>query len=796
MKLLSLSLRGAVGIERGLGQQQIDIDFEQFDAGLVALVAPNGSGKTTILENLHPYRCLVSRQGALQNHFFLRDSHRILRFEMNSDTYEVKLLIDGQTGKQESYLARNGEPLTDGKTTSYDALVAELFGSEDLFFRSLFRGQGAESITELKPAQRKTLFVELLGLSVLERYHESAKQKAAACEKRLEGVRSQIRILREQAEGLAAEEATVAAAQEDLTRIVDAQREASSAFERAEAARLEAERKLADMAADIERQNELSREESEVSAALQRTIRAIESAEQQHREAIEGITRHRLAALKRTGEQRQDLAARLERAQRLASNRDLITEKLAEMDALGENLRAHTARRTERDAILARCSEDSEQYRLAEFALERWDVTRQDIERRLAKLHDEAELAQMVPCALEAPSIQPHCKLLARALEADEEEERLLRELLAHVETKPLLPDTHPTRTRDAALAALGYDQAAHDAATAQLLKLQGENWHKLEAEAATAEDTVRDTSSQLVHLAAEEERIVRDADQRTTEEDARLARERADREAERQSLEKKRADLLRKLGDMAYRRSEEPELRAALTAAQREKDVAQLTLQSLADDHTRATRTLAASEARAEQCRSAAREAGALAEGSEADERELTEWALLARATGKDGIQALELDAAGPNVSAIANQLLADTFGSQFQIAFETTRQSADGKKQLETFDIRVYADGTEQTIENLSGGQRVWIEAALSQAIAIYLRRKSGLDLRTSYLDESDGALDADNAFHYLAMLRHSHELAGTHHTFLITHRQELLALIPQQIRLIPGEGIRYDA
>jgi DNA repair exonuclease SbcCD ATPase subunit len=74
--------------------------------------------------------------------------------------------------------------------------------------------------------------------------------------------------------------------------------------------------------------------------------------------------------------------------------------------------------------------------------------------------------------------------------------------------------------------------------------------------------------------------------------------------------------------------------------------------------------------------------------------------------------------------------------------------------------------------------------------------LRRKSGLDLRTSFLDEADGALDSENAFKYLSMLRASHALAGTYHTLLITHRQELLTLIPQQIRLVPGEGVRIES
>ena len=116
---------------------------------------------------------------------------------------------------------------------------------------------------------------------------------------------------------------------------------------------------------------------------------------------------------------------------------------------------------------------------------------------------------------------------------------------------------------------------------------------------------------------------------------------------------------------------------------------------------------------------------------------RSLENWRLLQRACSNDGIPALELDAAGPAVSRIANELLASTFGTRFQISFETTKMSKDSKKQLETFDIRVYGEEGEKRIEDLSGGQRVWIERAIQEAIAIYLSEKSGKEYLTSYAD-----------------------------------------------------------
>lgn len=166
MKILKLKLRGAVGIRKGLGLEEIEIDFTQFNPGLVALTGRNGSGKTTIMENLHPYRMMVSREGSLQNHFYLKDSYRILEFEYNGDHYESKILIDALTGGSEAYLFKNGKPLNEGKLTTYDEAIESLLGSTELFFNSVFSGQKSKGIAELKPADRRKLFYELLNLNI------------------------------------------------------------------------------------------------------------------------------------------------------------------------------------------------------------------------------------------------------------------------------------------------------------------------------------------------------------------------------------------------------------------------------------------------------------------------------------------------------------------------------------------------------------------------------------------------------------------------------------------------------
>ena len=56
MKIHSLSLRGFRGIRDGMGRDLLELDFDRLvpDAALVAITGANGSGKTTVMDNLHP----------------------------------------------------------------------------------------------------------------------------------------------------------------------------------------------------------------------------------------------------------------------------------------------------------------------------------------------------------------------------------------------------------------------------------------------------------------------------------------------------------------------------------------------------------------------------------------------------------------------------------------------------------------------------------------------------------------------------------------------------------------------
>src|SRR5437764_12185320 len=59
----TLHLKGFAGIRAGLKRDELTLDIAQLvgDAQLVALSGANGTGKTTVMDNLQPYRLLPSR---------------------------------------------------------------------------------------------------------------------------------------------------------------------------------------------------------------------------------------------------------------------------------------------------------------------------------------------------------------------------------------------------------------------------------------------------------------------------------------------------------------------------------------------------------------------------------------------------------------------------------------------------------------------------------------------------------------------------------------------------------------
>jgi len=175
MKLKKLRLRGFRGVWKGVGKEEIELDLDDL-SGIVVLSGVNGSGKTTVLESLQPFRTMPSRGIGLKDACYLKDSSKELIFDHGGAEYRCLVTINANTGSSAGMMWMDGRSLTTGKVKEYDEVLRELFGSPKLFFNSVFCPQNAESLLALAPSVRKSFFAEFLGLGRLQEYADTAKE--------------------------------------------------------------------------------------------------------------------------------------------------------------------------------------------------------------------------------------------------------------------------------------------------------------------------------------------------------------------------------------------------------------------------------------------------------------------------------------------------------------------------------------------------------------------------------------------------------------------------------------------
>jgi DNA repair exonuclease SbcCD ATPase subunit len=148
---------------------------------------------------------------------------------------------------------------------------------------------------------------------------------------------------------------------------------------------------------------------------------------------------------------------------------------------------------------------------------------------------------------------------------------------------------------------------------------------------------------------------------------------------------------------------------------------------------------------------------------------REVAEWTYLRTACSKTGLQALEIDGAAPLITGYANELLSMAFGPLFTVKFRT--QDEEGREVLDI--VTIGEDGEEILLDNLSGGQRIWILMALRLAMTLLSKEKSGRVFETAFFDEMDGPLDPDNSLNFIGMYQAFMKVGGFKSVLFISHK-----------------------
>ncbi len=261
-----------------------------------------------------------------------------------------------------------------------------------------------------------------------------------------------------------------------------------------------------------------------------------------------------------------------------------------------------------------------------------------------------------------------------------------------------------------------------------------------------------------------ERERAKLDQERRRSEELRAVEARRDERLKALERLSQNRADVTGELAKKQSALSGFTDLDAKLDASHKEIETVDRAIHSLRVERDVFIARQAQIQQRREQAEGARTRLAHAEEELAKARTEFEDYSYLAKVFGPDEIQLCEIQAAGPEVSALVNALLGGCFDNKFEIRFRTQRPKADGRGMVDDFDIEVRNKNLDRIclVDELSGGQFVLVNEAVNLGIAIYnMRQGEGIRYETLFRDETVGALDSTNAKEYIRMLRRAMDL-----------------------------------
>ncbi len=784
MKPDYLLLRGFEGILSGMGLHEIEVDFSALPDGIIVLDGPNGRGKTTIVDNMHHFRIMPAKVAnsyspeafSFYEECYGPDACKVFISRMNGTRHKSVISIDAIKRRQKCYLYEevNGgwKPLNpDGGTESFDRAVEAVFGSPQLYFISNFRDQRAKSFSRYTKGDIKDILAELLGIDGIKGLSDKAGRIRKALQDRLGHLTSTKEDVLRVISGKEEKASRACEVQSGLAKI-------AAAIRSLEGARQDAERNLSETNTKIALQEERQKAKDKLLADIE--------ARNKEAEALRKSRETRLSALCAKAE---GMTERITRTGTLLANLGSLRLKAGELKGLEEktsNLK-NSARLCDERYIevnsqisklqtaekLAKDKEkELERLRLSrQHAIDKIAVAVRELKAKVRKLTEyrcDATGASTCPFltdAREAKRIIPAKEAELRRLREtrDPQQEKLLQELTGLRRKCAALPSLRKEAEQLLSTKRVLADEIQK--AEERITTLQDETKHLMEAE--QAEKELPGLKADLAAVEKEKEEYLHEAG-RTI---AAIVAEITAREGE----------AARIVIDPTLREAKEQMVQAiaALSGRIDGQRLEEAALRKEAGALDEAMRHIAESEAK---CADLDQETGRL-------KGEISEWTVIERALGNDGVVALEIDDAGPAIASIANELLR-VYDSPFTVGFNTQEMTRTGKLR-EGFDIPVFDGRTNKSksIRKLSGGEATIVEDAVAKAICICNKMRNGRDLATIYTDERDGALDPDKKRAYFRMKQRVLSIGGYDQEYCITHTPELLAMASAVISLAPG-------
>jgi exonuclease SbcC len=824
----------------------VELDFTSFD--LACISGHNGAGKSSLLDAI-TWSLFGEARGKSSEVINLRPDVKAaevtLTFQHEENTYRVQRTLPRNKNTILEFQVRTQtgwKPLTEKTTRETQARIEQTLRLDfDTFVNASFFLQGkADQFTQQNATRRKEVLSNILGLEMWENYKNKTGEKRKALEREVDEIDGRIReIDAELAEEelrkarLAELEAnlqqltTQRTAQESVLEnikrnaaLIGEQRKMttmlSERLERERSARAGLEERLAAKQADRDSYANLIQRAREVESAYkawQKSRKELEewdSIASQFREyekdraplvEIIAVERTKLEEEQRSlsveEETIRDQKSMIEELQReieqaegslkeaenkvahrlqLQSERNSSRERQAELKAENEALKADMNELKERiDSLRAAegascplCGQELSPEHREETLLQLESEGKQEGDRFRANQAEAAELAKQitnyelqitelssaenerVQAASEVSLLTERMETLQRfAREWETTGRKRLKEVEKMLESgKYAVGEQKQLAKLDKQLEKLGYDVAAHDYAREEELELR--TVEEEYASLKSAKEVSKQINSEIANLKSEIQN--REVEIDTLEAEYTIAQATLNAaQAGAPNLEEAERELFRL-------REAENKTRSELGGAQQRVDIL---------DVQRARR--AAFE---KQCEELQRQVG----------RHRT----LERAFGKDGVPALLIEQALPQIEDKANELLDRLSDGQMSIRFATQIEYKDKRRDdlRETLDIQISDGAGIRNYEMYSGGEAFRVNFAIRLALSKILAQRKGARLQTLVIDEGFGSQDTQGRQRLIEAI--NLVKSDFAKILVITHLDELKDAFPTRIEV----------
>jgi exonuclease SbcC len=164
--------------------------------------------------------------------------------------------------------------------------------------------------------------------------------------------------------------------------------------------------------------------------------------------------------------------------------------------------------------------------------------------------------------------------------------------------------------------------------------------------------------------------------------------------------------------------------------------------------------------------------------------------YKILERAFGKDGVPALLIEQALPEIELKANEILGRLSNDSMRLHFETQAKFKNEKRKdlRETLEIQVSDGAGERDYEMYSGGEAFRVNFAIRLALSEVLAKRKGARLQMLVIDEGFGSQDALGRQRLIQAINAVR--ADFAKILIITHLDELKDAFPTRIEVEKSE------